>query len=64
MVKGITVTAQANGSRKDIEDAVQLAAQGILPRVEIIELTALDDALDLIKSGKANGRQAIVLRKQ
>lgn len=59
MLKGLKLIAQANGSRKDIEDALELSNLGIVSVVEVTPLTSLDKALDALKQGKAVGRQVI-----
>jgi D-arabinose 1-dehydrogenase-like Zn-dependent alcohol dehydrogenase len=59
MLKGLNLVAQANGSRKDIEDALALSNVGIVPAVEVTPLATLDKALDALKLGKAFGRQVI-----
>lgn len=60
MVKGLKLVAQCNGSNKDIEDALALSEKGILPKVEIVKLEYLDEALDKLKRGEVSGRQAVV----
>ncbi|KAJ3543141.1 hypothetical protein NM208_g3727 [Fusarium decemcellulare] len=60
MVKGLMLIAQANGSGRDIQDAVRLGIEdGILPHVELIQLADVDEALDKLKAGKALARQVI-----
>lgn len=59
MIKGIKFVGQANGTRRDIEDALALSNVGIVPSVETVPLSGLDDALDALKQGKAAGRQVI-----
>ncbi|KAH7144105.1 chaperonin 10-like protein [Dactylonectria estremocensis] len=60
MVKGLALIAQCNGSTKDIQDAVRLGVEeGILPHVELVQLSEIDDALDKLKAGKALTRQVI-----
>lgn len=59
MHKGLKIFAQSNGTKQDIEDALSLGAEGILPRTEIVPLQKIDAALDSLKAGKVVGRMVI-----
>lgn len=62
MNRGIRVIGQCNGSKKDIAEALALSNEGIVPEVGIVELAAIDEALDKLKCGQANGRQVLVFK--
>lgn len=59
MVKGIKFYAQSNGSRQDIEDALALSANGIVPATEVVPLQSLDNVLNSLKTGQGVGRKVI-----
>ncbi|KAI8410788.1 hypothetical protein FOFC_10647 [Fusarium oxysporum] len=59
MGRGLQLKGQSNAKKRDIEDALALANQGIVPSVEIVELASLDNALDKLKKGQATCRQFV-----
>lgn len=62
MVKDIKLMARCNGTKKDIDDALALGGEGILPDVDIVPLERIDEALDKLKQGNATGRQVILFQ--
>jgi propanol-preferring alcohol dehydrogenase len=65
MVKGVGLIAQCNGSTKDIQDAVRMGTEdGILPQVELVQIEAIDEALDKLKAGKTLKRQVVDWSRQ
>ncbi|EGU87692.1 hypothetical protein FOXB_01788 [Fusarium oxysporum f. sp. conglutinans Fo5176] len=62
MGRGLQLKGQSNAKKRDIEDALALANQGIVPSVEIVELASLDNALDKLKKGQATCRQVLVIQ--
>jgi alcohol dehydrogenase, propanol-preferring len=61
VLKGITIRGSILGTRKDLQESLQFAAEGkVKPTIETQPLEAVNDVFDRLRSGKVNGRVVIV----
>lgn len=57
VVKRITIRGSIVGTRQDLEECLQFAAEGkVKPTVELQPLEAINDVFERLKYGKVNGR--------
>ena len=57
MLNGQTVRGSIVGTRKDLEEALQFAAEGkVKATIEEQKLGSINDIFDRLKKGKVNGR--------
>ncbi|MBR8828796.1 MAG: alcohol dehydrogenase AdhP [Gomphosphaeria aponina SAG 52.96 = DSM 107014] len=57
VVKRITIRGSIVGTRQDLEECLQFAAEGkVKPTVELQPLDAINDVFERLKYGKVNGR--------
>jgi propanol-preferring alcohol dehydrogenase len=57
VLKGITIRGSIVGTRKDLQESLQFAAEGkVRPIVETQSLDAINDVFDRLRSGRVNGR--------
>ena len=57
VVKRLTVRGSIVGTRADLQECLQFAAEGkVKPTVEIQPLEAINDVFDRLRNGKVNGR--------
>ena len=60
VLKGITVRGSIVGTRKDLQESLQFAAEGkIKPTIETQPLDAINEVFDRLRRGKVNGRVVI-----
>jgi propanol-preferring alcohol dehydrogenase len=60
VLKGITIRGSIVGTRKDLQESLQFAAEGkIKATIETQTLDAINDVLGRLRSGKVNGRVVI-----
>jgi alcohol dehydrogenase, propanol-preferring len=60
VLKGLTIRGSIVGTRKDLQESLEFAAEGkIKPTVETASLDAINDVFDRLRSGKVNGRVVI-----
>jgi propanol-preferring alcohol dehydrogenase len=60
VLKGITVRGSIVGTRKDLQESLQFAAEGkIKPTVETQPLDGINEVFDRLRRGKVNGRVVI-----
>ena len=62
VLKGLTVRGSIVGTRKDLEESLQFAADGkVLAAVETQPLHAINDVFSRLKDGHINGRVVLDL---
>jgi propanol-preferring alcohol dehydrogenase len=62
VLKRITIRGSIVGTRKDLEESLQFAAEGkVKPVTEIQPLEAINEVFDRLRHGKVNGRVVITL---
>jgi alcohol dehydrogenase, propanol-preferring len=62
VLKGITVRGSIVGTRKDLQESLQFAAEGkVKPSIETQPLEAINDVFDRLKRGQVNGRIVLSL---
>jgi alcohol dehydrogenase, propanol-preferring len=60
VLKGTTIRGSIVGTRKDLQESLQFAAEGkVKPTIETQPLEAVNDVFDRLRSGKVNGRVVI-----
>ncbi len=61
--KDLTIRSHETGTKKDIEDALQYSASGLIRcRIEVLKLNDLNKALDRLKGGQVQGKLVLDLR--
>lgn len=62
VLKRLTVRGSIVGTRKDLQESLQFAAEGeVKPTVEIQPLDAVNDVLERLRQGRVNGRVVLDL---
>jgi len=60
--KGITIRGSVVGTREDLRECLQLAAEGkVKPQIETQPLEAINDIFERLKQGNVNGRVVLNL---
>ena len=60
-----TIRGSIVGTRKDLEEALQFAAEGkVKATIEVLPLDSINDIFDRLKSGKVNGRVVLGIGDQ
>ena len=61
-MKRLTVRGSIVGTRKDLQESLQFAAEGkVKPTTETQPLDAINDVFDRLKHGQVNGRVVLNL---
>jgi propanol-preferring alcohol dehydrogenase len=64
VLKGITVRGSIVGTRKDLQESLQFAAEGkVKASIEMQPLEAINDVFDRLKRGQVNGRIVLNFEK-
>lgn len=62
VLKGLTIRGSIVGTREDLHEALQFAADGtVMPRLEIHKMSALSDVLERMRQGRLEGRVVLDL---
>lgn len=62
--KDLTVRSSETGTKKDIEEALHLTSSGLIKsKVELLQLSQLNYALNRLKSGSVYGKIVLDLRQ-
>jgi len=62
VLKGLTIRGSIVGTRTDLRESLQFAAEGLVrPTVEIRKLEEINDIFERLKSGEVNGRVVLDL---
>ena len=62
VLKGLTIRGSIVGTRKDLEESLQFAAEGkVKATVETQPLDAINDVFERLRNGKVNGRVVLNL---